>query len=74
MCEASRKLERLHKGTDIWVVKLDRLFVSRSREGDITVLLFEIVWVYHWSLERIVGPNVLQNRDRSKYSALDEER
>ena len=73
--QASRKLARLlHKGMDIWVVKVSRLFVSRARKGEITILLFDIVWVYHQSLERIVEHDVLQNKDGHRHFGLDEER
>ena len=74
LCEASTKLERFHKGMEIWVVKLSRLFVSRPRKQDITILLKEIMWVYHRFLISIYVLNVLKNRDGSKYSDLDEEK
>ena len=73
--QALRKLARLlHKGMDIWVVKVSWLFMSRARKGEITILLFNIVWVYHRSLERIVEHDVLQNKDGCKHFRLDKER
>jgi hypothetical protein len=41
----------------------------KATRGDITILLFEIVWVYHWFAREDLGLDVLQNRERRKYSA-----
>lgn len=56
------------------MVKLSRLFVSRPRKQDITILLKEIMWVYHRFLISINVLNVLKNRDGCKYSDLNAER